>query len=68
MRRGESRSFGMLLATLGAVVGFAVAGATVLAAPLSAVQAQDVPVGWSDISAMSPALSSLAATARRAVS
>ena len=68
MRRGESRSFGMLLATLGAVVGFAVAGATVLAAPLSAVQSQDVPVGWSDISAMSPALSSLAATARRAVS
>ena len=68
MRRGESRSFGVLLATLGAVVAFSVAGATVVVAPLAAAQSQDVPAEWSDISATSPALSSLAASARRAVS
>ena len=68
MRRGESRRFGVLLVGLGAAVAFGVAGATVLVAPVGAAQSQDVPAEWIDISAASPALSSLAATASRAVS
>ncbi len=54
MRRGESRRFGVLLAGLGAVVAFGVAGTTVLVAPVGAAQSQDVPAEWIDISAALP--------------
>ena len=67
MSRAWRRRNRRILVALGAAVALIVAGSTALVAPVVASQSQEVPAGWTDVSATLPTLESLPATSRRAV-